>query len=140
MLYDILNLQWIAHYRDGALLSAEETLNYTLRQGGWITLERRRRLAQAPGEWLCALGGTPFEPFALIAERDGADAGLPQLWRLLAAAVRTALRGYPFHGAAPLALLMGLELEIRDIRALLAMKRLGRPASDVLPSLASAEA
>jgi len=137
VLYDILNLHWIAHFRDGNQLSAEEILNYTLREGEWTTLDRRRRLAQVPGEWLGALAGTPFETFALGAERDGPDAALPQLWRVLSAAVRRALRGYPFHAAAPLALVMAQELEIRDVQVLLAMKRLGVPSCDALASLAT---
>ncbi|MBI3785173.1 MAG: V-type ATPase subunit [Deltaproteobacteria bacterium] len=135
VLYDILNLIWIAHYRDAALLSMEEILNYTLREGGCVTLQKRRLLAQTRDEWLGPLAGTPFEAFALRAERDGPDAALPQLWGALAGEVRRALRGYPFHAAAPLALLMAQELEIRDVQVLLAMKRLGVPAADALPNL-----
>ncbi len=140
VLYDILNLQWIAHHRDATRLSAEEVLNYTLREGRWIDPERRRRLADRPDEWTSPLAGTPFEAFALRAEHDGPDAALPSLWQVLADEIRRALRGYPFHAAGPLALLMAQELEIQDIQRLLAMKRLGLSAAEALPHLVSGSA
>jgi V/A-type H+-transporting ATPase subunit C len=138
VLYDILNLGWIARYRDVWGLSPEEILNYTLRQGRWITLDVRRRLAEdRAGGWQHALARTPYAEFGPAIETHGLDAVSPALWRLLAAQIQNGLIGYPFHIGGPLGLLVLQEIEIRDLRVLLAAKRLQVPPTEVLAHVAS---
>jgi len=137
-LYDILNLGWIARYRDVWELSPEEILNYTLRQGRWVTLDVRRRLAEdRAGGWQPALAATPYAEVGAAIETRGLDAASPALWRLLAAQIQSGLTGYPFHIGVPLGLLVMQEIEIRDLRVLLAAKRLQVPAPEVLAQVAS---
>lgn len=127
---DVLNITWIGHYRDCLRLSPEEILNYTLRHGRWITEAIRRALAEQPDNWL-PLARTPFA--ALV---DAVDStALLQPWRVLSVAVRRALSGYPFHVGAPLGLLIGLDLELRDIAALQAAKRLGLGSAEAFAHL-----
>jgi V/A-type H+-transporting ATPase subunit C len=138
VLYDILNLGWIARYRDVWELSPEEILNYTLRQGRWITLDVRRRLAEdRAGVWQHALERTPYAELASAIETQGLDTVSPALWRLLAGQIQNGLIGYPFHIGGPLGLLVLQEIEIRDLYALLAAKRLQVPPAEILAHVAS---
>lgn len=142
VLFDVLNLGWIARYRDALDLSPEEIMNYTLRQGRWLTLEVRRALATAPraGEspagW-DALARTPYARLLTgvrVADFDTVSAGL---WRLLAVESQRLLTGYPFHIGVPLGFLFTQEIEIRDLQILLAAKRIGMTGSQILDHLAS---
>lgn len=138
LLFDILNLSWIARYRDAVGLAPEETMNYTLREGRWLTLEMRRRLAEDRTlSWGTALAGTPYG--ALLAEVPprSFDAASVGLWRLLASEVQRELTGYPFHIGVPLGLLLSQELEMRDLRVLLSAKEIGVPGGEILDHLAS---
>lgn len=138
VLYDILNLGWIARYRDVWQLSPEEILNYTLRQGRWVTLDVRRRLAEdRAGGWQHALARTPYGALGAAIETRGLDAVSPALWRLLAESIQSGLTGYPFHIGVPLGLLVLQEIEIRDLRVLLAAKQLQVPATEVLAQVSS---
>jgi V/A-type H+/Na+-transporting ATPase subunit C len=126
ILYDILNLTWIARYRTPPALAPEEILNYTLRQGRWLTLAMRRRLAEdAESAWDVALARTPYAPLLTEAAVQGFDAAATTLWRFLAHEVQRTLSGYPFHIGVPLGLLLAYDIEIRDLRTLLAAKRMG---------------
>jgi V/A-type H+-transporting ATPase subunit C len=137
-LYDILNLGWIARYRDVWGLAPEEILNYTLRQSQWVTLEVRRRLAEdRAGGWQHALASTPYAGWGSAIETQGFDAVSPLLWRRLATQIQNGLSGYPFHIGGPLGLLILQEIEIRDLRVLLAAKRLQIPPAEVLGYVAS---
>lgn len=138
VLFDILNLGWIARYRDVLALSAEEILNYTLRPGRWLTVEKRRALAEgARHEWSVALERTPYAPLLADAPTRGFDGALPALWRYLATQVQRALGDYPFHIAVPLGLLLAQDIEIRDLQVLLAAKRMELSAADALERAAS---
>jgi V/A-type H+/Na+-transporting ATPase subunit C len=138
VLYDILNLGWMAQYRDVWGLSREEILNYTLRQGRWVTLDVRRHLAEdRAGGWQSALAPTPYAELAAAIEARGFDAASAALWRLLAEQIQTGLSGYPFHIGVPLGLLLLQEIEIRDLQVLLAAKRLQVPVTEVLTQVAS---
>jgi len=125
MLFDLLNLAWIARYRDALALSREEILNYTLRQGRWVTAAVRTALAEsAPGGW-AALARTPYAAFFGAPAEDAADLAVVKLWRLIGIEVERGFRTYPFHIGVPLGVLLAQEIEIRDLRVLLAAKALG---------------
>jgi vacuolar-type H+-ATPase subunit C/Vma6 len=139
LLYDALNLSWIGRHRGEMGLSPEETLNYSLRQGRWVTVEVRRRLVEErPVNWGAALAGTPYGRFVPELQRDGFDAAAPGLWQLVARAARAELRGYPFHIGVPLGFLMLLDLEVRDLEVLMACKELGSPVAEALGQLVAA--
>jgi len=138
LLFDILNLGWIARHRGVLDLSPEDTLALTLPHGRWLTSRMLDALARDPGRpWGSVLARTPYA--SLLAETDAGtfDAACPGLWRLLAVEVRRSLGGYPFHLGVPLGLLMAQELEIRDIEVLLAAKGLGVAADDALAAVAT---
>jgi vacuolar-type H+-ATPase subunit C/Vma6 len=137
ILFDILNLSWIARYRRLAL-SAEEILNYTLRQGRWVTFAIRRALAETrDASWPAALAHTPYA--ALLGDVTGRsfDAASVTLWRFLAGEVQRSLTGYPFHIGVPLGFLLAQEIEIRDLRVLLAAKGMGVAGPEILDHLAT---
>jgi len=137
-LFDILNLNWIAGYRDVLGLSPEEILNYTLRHGRWITAPLRRGLAEdGSRSWEGPLARTPYASLLAAAAADGFDAVAAGLWRLLAHEVQRTLSGYPFHIGVLLGCLLAQEIEIRDLQVLLAAKRLGLPNTEVLDHVAS---
>jgi vacuolar-type H+-ATPase subunit C/Vma6 len=132
ILFDILNLTWIARYRDALGLSPEEIINYTLRPGRWVTLEMRRRLAESRNQpWDVALAGTPYAALVGNAPLGGFDGLATALWRFLALEAQRALVGYPFHIGVPLGLLLTQEIEIRDLRTLFAAQRLGVRAGEL---------
>ena len=136
--FDLLNLAWIARYRDVLGLSPEEILNYTLRQGRWITTEVRRALAESrEAPWAATLASTPYGSLLANAQIPGIDASSAALWRLLALQIQRALVGYPFHIGVPLGFLLAQEIEIRDLRVLLAAKSLGVPLAEALERVAS---
>ena len=139
ILFDILNLGYIARYRDVLALAPEEIPNYTLRQGRWLTPELRRALAaRSDGGWDTVLAGTPYAPlFAGPAVAHGFEAACPGLWRVLAGEVQRALRVYPFHIGVPLGFLLAQEIEIRDLQILLAAKSLGCAAGEALECVAT---
>jgi len=138
ILFDILNLEWIARYRDALGLSPEEILNYTLRQGRWLTPQVRRRLAEGREEpWETVLARTPYAPLLAGVARGGAETSATPLWRFLARQVERELIGYPFHVGVPLGFLLAQEIEIRDLGALLAAKGMGVPAAEVFDRLAT---
>jgi len=120
-------------------MSPEEILNYTLRPGRWLNLEFRRRLVEAPrGTWEVPLLGTPYAAPLAAAERDGFDAASAGLWAILAAEVRRAFAGDPFHIGVPLGLLLAQDIESRDLRTLLAAKRMQVPPAEIARHLALA--
>lgn len=137
ILYDILNLSWIARYRLPPALSPEEILNYTLRQGRWLTLDLRRRLAEdsAP-DWSVVLARTPYASLLMDAPPHSARV-LAALWRFLAGEVQRALYGYPFHIGVPLGFLLAQDIEIRDVRILLAAKAIGVASTEVFEHVAT---
>lgn len=138
ILFDILNLEWIARYRDALGLSPEEILNYTLRQGRWLTPQARRRLAESRGEpWANVLARTPYAPALRGADRAGAETPSIPLWRFLAKEVERSLVGYPFHVGVPLGFLLVQEIEIRDLGVLLAAKGMAVPAAETFERLAT---
>jgi len=138
ILFDVLNLNWIARYRDVLGLSPEEILNYTLRQGRWITPTIRRALAEgAPSAWEAALFATPYAAMVAGMPPHGFDAVSTALWRCLATEAQRRLAGYPFHIGVPLAFLLTQEIEIRDLHMLLAAKSIGAPAAEIADHLAS---
>lgn len=137
-LFDVLNLTWIARYRDASGLSPEETLNYTLRQGHWVTFQIRRALAEEhPGTWDNVLARTPYAAPLADAATRGFDMVSVGLWRFLANRAQQALLGYPFHIGVPLGFLMTQEIEIRDLQILIAAKSVGAPDAIALDCLAS---
>jgi len=124
LLFDLLNLTWIARFRDALARSREEILNYTLRQGRWVTGTVRTALAESPlGVWR-ALDRTPYAPLFGEAEELSPDLAIAKLWRVIAMEVERGFRVYPFHIGVPLGLLLAQEIEIRDLRVLLAAKTL----------------
>lgn len=143
VLFDILNLGWIARYRDASGLSPEEIMNYTLRQGRWLTLTVRRALAEAPSPaeparaWDAALARTPYARLLTDLQTVGFDAASAGLWRFLAAEAQHMLSGYPFHIGVPLGFLLAQEIEIRDLQILLAGKAIGVPGAEILEHLAT---
>ena len=138
IVFDVLNLSWIARYRDALGLSPEETLNYTLRQGRWITTDIRRDLAENPRTpWAVTLARTPYGALLAEAEARGFDAASARLWRFLARQIQRVLASYPFHIGVPLGFLLAQEIEIRDLRVLLAAKSLGLPPAEALDRLAT---
>jgi V/A-type H+/Na+-transporting ATPase subunit C len=138
ILYDILNLTWIARYRTPPVLSPEEILNYTLRQGRWLTLAMRRRLAEeAEPAWDVALTRTPYAPLLADAAVQGFDTAASALWRFLAHEVQRTLSGYPFHIGVPLGLLLAYDIEIRDLRILLAAKCMGIMTAEAFEHVAT---
>jgi len=137
ILFDILNLAWISRYH-ALQLSPEEILNYTLRQGCWITPDIRRFLAEDHGAaWPAALTRTPYAGLLNDASARGFDAAAVALWRLLAGEVQRTLAGYPFHIGVPLGFLLAQEIEIRDLRILLAAKAIAVPPAQILEHLAT---
>jgi len=139
ILFDILNLEWIARYRGALRLSPEETLNYTLREGRWVKPEVRYRLAdESMQSWDLVLAGTPYAPVLSRMQEGGFGARSAGLWRVLAAEIQRALGSYPFQLGVPLGFLMALEIETRDLGTLCAAKDLGAAAAEVLEQLASA--
>ncbi len=138
LLYDVLNLSWIGRHRGELGLSAEEALNYALRQGRWVTAEVRRRLVEERAvNWGAALAGTPYGRFVPELQQGGFDAAAPGLWQLVARAARAELRGYPFHIGVPLGFLMLLDLEVRDLEVLVTCKQLEWPAAAALGQLSA---
>jgi len=138
IVFDLLNLSWIARYRDALGLSPEEILNYTLRQGRWITADVRRDLAEhANVPWAATLARTPYGPLLAAAEAHGFDGAAAGLWRFLARQVQRLLASYPFHIGVPLGFLLTQEIEIRDLRVLLAAKGLGVPPTEAFDRLAT---
>jgi V/A-type H+-transporting ATPase subunit C len=136
--FDLLNLAWIARYRDVLGLSPEEILNYTLRQGRWVTTDVRRELAEnREAPWAATLALTPYGPLLADAQAPGFDASSAALWRFLGLQVQRALVGYPFHIGVPLGFLLAQEIEIRDLRVLLAAKSIGIPPAEALERVAS---
>jgi len=137
ILFDILNLSWISRYH-ALSLSPEEILNYTLRQGRWITLNIRRLLAEQPGtQWGAVLGSTPYAAFLADAAARRFDTAAVALWRFLAGEIQRTLMGYPFHIGVPLGFLLAQELEIRDLRVVLAAKSIGVPNAEIIEHLAT---
>jgi V/A-type H+-transporting ATPase subunit C len=138
ILFDILNLNWIARYRDALRLSPEEVLNYTLRQGRWVTTEVRRALAEETGQaWDMALARTPYGRLLSDVHTQGFEAASTGLWRFLGAEIRRTFMGYPFHIGVPLGFLLVQEIEIRDLQILLAAKSIGVPGPEILDHVAS---
>ncbi|HSP96578.1 MAG TPA: V-type ATPase subunit [Candidatus Dormibacteraeota bacterium] len=138
VVFDLLNLSWIARYRDALGLSPEEILNYTLRQGRWITTDLRRELAENPRTpWAAALARTPYGELLAGADVRGFDAAVARLWRYLARQVQRMLASYPFHIGVPLGFVLVQEIEIRDLRVLLAAKGLGVPPAEAFDRLAT---
>ncbi len=138
VLFDILNLSWIARYRDALRLSPEEILNYTLRQGRYLTTEVRRALAEDPDQtWAAALARTPYGDLLGDVRAVGFEAASTALWRFLGTEIRRMLMGYPFHIGVPLGFLLAQEIEIRDLQMLLAAKTIGVPPPEILDHLAS---
>ncbi len=137
-LFDVLNLGWVARYRDAVGLFPEEILNLTLRQGRWLTLDVRRRLAQGPaGAWTAALVATPYQSLGPIIEAQGFDRARAQLWHMVARESERTLFRYPFTIGVPLACLMIHEIELRDLDTLLAAKRLGVPPQEAMERMAT---
>jgi hypothetical protein len=89
------------------------------------------------GGWQQTLAPTPYAELGAAIETRGFDAVSPALWGMLAARIQIGLTGYPFHIGVPLGLLVLQEIEIRDLRVLLAAKRLDVPLTEVLPQMAS---
>jgi V/A-type H+-transporting ATPase subunit C len=138
VVFDVLNLAWIARYRDALGLSPEEILNYTLRQGRWLTTALRRDLAENPRiPWAAALARTPYGPLLAEADARGFDAASVRLWRFLARQIQHTLASYPFHIGVPLGFLLAQEIEIRDLRVLLAAKSIGLTPADALDRIAT---
>jgi V/A-type H+-transporting ATPase subunit C len=139
VLFDVLNLNWIARYRDTLQLSPEEILNYTLRQGRWINFPLRRQLAEDGSvPWHVALARTPYARLLEdVPHGQGFDAASTRLWRFLGAEALQALRGYPFHIGVLLAFLITQSIELRDVQVLLAAKSLAQPAAEVFGQLAT---
>jgi V/A-type H+-transporting ATPase subunit C len=138
ILFDVLNLRWIARYRDALRLSPEEILNYTLRQGRWITAAVRRELAAHPETpWAVTLTRTPYGPLLADAEAGSFDRASPRLWQFLALEIQRGLSSYPFHIGVPLGFLLAQEIEIRDLAVLFAAKSCGVPSAEALERLAS---
>ena len=137
ILFDVLNLGWISRYHTLAL-SAEEIMNYTLRQGRWLTIKVRRHLAENPGgAWTAALARTPYATLLSDVPAHSFDTASVALWRFLAGEIQRALTGYPFHLGVPLGFLLAQEIEIRDLRVLLAAKGIGLPGTEILEHLAT---
>jgi V/A-type H+/Na+-transporting ATPase subunit C len=137
MLFDLLNVTWIARYRDALGLSREEILNYTLRQGRWVTAAVRTALADSSSGVWTALQPTPYAGVFADAEADGADLAVVRIWRLIGVEVERGLRLYPFHIGVPLGLLLAQEIEIHDVRGLLAAKALGLAPEAALARVAT---
>lgn len=138
ILFDILNLRWIARYRDALGLSPEEILNYTLRQGRWVTAAVRRTLAEDAGQpWGAVLAHTPYAPLLVDASGRGFDTVATALWRVLGVEIQRRLRQYPFQIGVPLGFLLAQEIEIRDLQVLFAAKDLNVPAPEALECVAS---
>jgi len=136
-LFDLLNLAWIARYRDALALSREEVLDYTLRQGRWVRADVRQALAGSPaGDWT-ALARTPYARWFAVSEPPALDLALVHLWRALAVEVDRALRVYPFHIGVPLGFLLAQDIEIRDLRVLLAAKSIGVPTAEAFDHVAT---
>ena len=141
VLFDILNLSWIARYALTLQLRPEETLNYTLRQGRWLTLEMRRRLAENPTQpWDALLLGTPYAAALVDVPPRTFDSASPALWRILGHEIQRALTGYPFHIGVPLGFLLAQEIELQDLAGLIAAKRLGRRPDDIIERIAGVRA
>jgi V/A-type H+-transporting ATPase subunit C len=134
ILYDILNLNWIARYREALSLAPVETLNYTLRQGRWLSRRRRQALAEPGQPWDVVLARTPY---AAAAQDRFGPSSTAILWRMLAAEARRMLAGYPFHIGIPLAFLLTQEIEIRDLSSLLAASDVGISTDAVVEHLSS---
>lgn len=137
ILFDVLNLGWISRYH--ALgLSPEEILNYTLRQGRWVTIDVRRRVAESRDTpWAAALVHTPYAALLADVPPRRFDAAAAALWRFLAGEIQRTLTGYPFHIGVPLGFLLAQEIEIRDLRVLLAAKSIGVPGAEIVEHLAT---
>jgi vacuolar-type H+-ATPase subunit C/Vma6 len=139
VLYDILNLLWVARYRDGACLAPEEILNYLLAQGRWTTAPVRRRLAEAArGAWAAPLAGTPYAALGRECEARGFDVAVVLLWRRLVHESRRLLRCYPFRIGVPLAFLVLQEIEVRDVQTLVAARELRVGPAETLERLVTA--
>jgi vacuolar-type H+-ATPase subunit C/Vma6 len=138
-LFDVLNLSWIATYRGALGIPPEETVNYTLREGRHLDPGLRRRLAE--GEtWEDALARTPYGRILSEASPPGREAACAALWRHLARVATRELSSDPFHIGVPLGLLLSLEIEVRDLRIILAAKALALPAAELRDRLASVRA
>ena len=137
ILFDILNLGWLSRYHTLGL-SAEEILNYTLRQGRWVTLDIRRFLAEnRDTPWSTGLAHTPYAALVGDVPAHRFDAAAVTLWRFLASEIQRTLTGYPFHIGVPLGFLLAQDIEIRDLRVLLAAKSIGVPAAEIVEHLAT---
>lgn len=137
VLFDILNLGWISRYHTLGL-SPEEILNYTLRQGRWVTLDIRRLLAEVRDiQWATALARTPYATLLGDVPPRRFDAAAVLLWRFLAVEIQRTLMSYPFHIGVPLGFLLAQEIEIRDLRVLLAAKGIGVPNAEIVEHMAT---
>jgi V/A-type H+/Na+-transporting ATPase subunit C len=139
VLFDLLNLTWMARYRDGLGLAPEEILNYLLQAGRFLTSRHRRQLAEQRDEpWDLVLRGTPYAvPLAEVASR-GFEAASTELWHFLAGECQREFGGYPFHIGVPLAFLLTQEIQSRDLCTLFAASNLGVPSGEALARLAGA--
>ncbi len=138
-LVDALNRAWVARYRDAGL-SPEEILNYTLRHGRCLDDPTLRRLAatRSPTSEMAAV--PPSQP----GTDDGAGLDAThdpwaQRWQALALEARRSLFGYPFHVGVPLGFLIAQDLEMRDLRIIIAGKRIGVSPMDLTARLATVE-
>ena len=132
-LVDTLNRAWVVRYRDAGL-SPEEILNYTLRHGRRLDDPTLRRLAaEIPA-------AAPLRPGAEdAAGLDATHDPWAQRWRALAQEARRGLLGYPFHIGVPLGFLIAQDLELRDLRIVIAGKRIGVSPGELVARLATVE-
>ena len=138
-LFDTLNRAWVARHRDAGL-SPQEILNYTLRHGRRLDDPTLRRLAAEQSSVPETPAAEPLQPGA--EDSPGFDAvhdPWAQRWRELALEARRSLLGYPFHIGVPLGFLIAQDLELRDLRIIIAGKRIGVSAMELAARLATVE-
>ncbi len=136
ILFDILNLGWVAHYQASGT-RPEEGVNYTLPWGRWMTPETVAALIAGTSQaWESALAGTPYAA-CFTGGPHRSDLVHAGLWRVLASEIQRGLSVYPFHIGVPLGFLLAQEIEIRDLQVLLAAKSLGVAAEEALDHVAT---
>lgn len=145
---DVDNLLWAIRYRVYHHLSAQEIINYTLPFGYQVSDADIRAIASGedivpvvrniyPGvQGLSELSEQDDDPAANV-RPDEMRLGVIEraLQHYIVRLCRSVFIGYPFHIGIPLAYLLLLEHEVRDLTTLIEAKASGLPLKRLVPLL-----
>jgi len=137
---DITNIAWTGRFRDLYGFPPEETYQYLIAAGSFVSPAARRDLAFAPhtGEMILRLPRPAYiELLQGAADRAAVEARLRQYWLT---ALERGLARPPFQIGLPLTFLFFKELELDNLITLITGMLLNLPAERVAPQLWRREA